>query len=315
MTIETFLNYLRNERRYSAHTVTAYRKDLVQLFTFARLHYSIAEPAQVSRSIIRTWLAHLLEDGYAPAAIRRKLSSVKAFYRFRQERGYQSENPTLRIPTPKLPRKLPATIAQKDLERLLHQLSLNADTFAGMRDYLLLSLLYGTGIRRSELIHLKDRDVALEQRQMTVLGKGNKQRILPFGRLLGDLIERYVKLRDQAFPVTTGVLLVTDRGKPLYPKFVYNTVTRYLGGVSKEEKKSPHVLRHSFATHLSDNGADLNAIKSLLGHANLAATQIYTHTSVERLRAVYEQAHPAAHENKPRLEQYTRSKIPPEHQE
>lgn len=297
MTVPSFLNYLSNERRYSPHTVTAYGKDLSQFLTYARQFYAVAQPGDVTRAIVRDWLAHLMENEYSPAAIRRKLSSIKSYYRLRQERGFQQENPTIKIPTPKLPRRLPATIAQKDLKKLFHQLSLNAGDFAGLRDYLLLALLYETGMRRAELIGLTLSDTDLESRRLTVTGKGNKQRLLPFGAQLGELIERYVTARKATFPDSTAVaLLLTDRGQPLYPKWVYNKVTHYLGGVSTEDKKSPHVLRHSFATHLSDNGADLNAIKTLLGHANLAATQIYTHGSVERLRAVYEQAHPAATE-------------------
>lgn len=295
MTVESFLNYLSNERRYSPHTVTAYGKDLTQFLTYARRFYSIGQPQEITRSIVRDWLAHLMENEYSPAAIRRKLSSVKSFYRLRQERGFQQDNPTLKIPTPKLPKRLPATIAQKDLKRLLHQLSLNDDDFSGLRDYLLISLLYHTGMRRAELIGLTLSDADLASRRLTVTGKGNKQRLLPFSAQLAELIERYVTLRNSTFSdTTTAALLLTDKGKPLYPKWVYNKVTHYLGGVSTEDKKSPHVLRHSFATHLSDNGADLNAIKTLLGHSNLAATQMYTHGSVERLRAVYEQAHPAA---------------------
>lgn len=295
MTVESFLNYLSNERRYSQHTVTAYGKDLTQFLTYARRFYAISKPEEITRAIVRDWLAHLMENDYAPSAIRRKLSSLKSFYRLRQERGFQRENPTLKIPTPKLPRRLPATIAQKDLKKLFEQLALNTEDFCGLRDHLLLALLYETGMRRAELIGLALTDADLENRRLTVTGKGNKQRLLPFGNQLATLIERYTTMRGRTFPnATSSSLLLTDKGEPLYPKWVYNKVTHYLGGVSTEEKKSPHVLRHSFATHLSDNGADLNAIKTLLGHANLAATQIYTHSSVARLRAVYEQAHPAA---------------------
>lgn len=295
MTIDTFLSYLRHERRYSPHTVVAYQKDLSQFNAYCRQHYSIKTLGDVNRAMVRSWLAALLEEAHAPATIRRKLSSVKAYYRLRQERGFQADNPTLRIPTPKLPRRLPATVAEKDLNRLFEQLHLNNDDFVTLRDHLVLALLYQTGMRRAELLKLKRSNVMLDQRQLRVIGKGNKERLLPFGRDLAELIERYEQLRERTFPKNNDPeLLLTDRGKPLYPKWVYNTVTRYLGMVTTEEKKSPHVLRHSFATHLSDHGADLNAIKGLLGHANLAATQIYTHSSVERLRAVYQQAHPAA---------------------
>jgi len=295
MTIDTFLNYLQHERRYSPHTVVAYRKDLVQFEAYCRQTFAIRQLGEVKRSMVRSWLASLFEDHQAPASIRRKLASIKASYRLRQERGYQVDNPTLRIPTPKLPRRLPATIHQHDLERLFHQLSLQEENFSTVRDYLVLALLYQTGMRRSELIGLRLQNLDRPKRQLNVKGKGNKERILPYGKGLGDLIERYEQFRTSVWPGSPHQeLLLTDRGRPLYPKWVYNTVTHYLSMFSTEEKKSPHVLRHSFATHLSDEGADLNAIKTLLGHANLAATQIYTHGSVERLKAVYQQAHPAA---------------------
>ncbi|MEL6141064.1 MAG: tyrosine-type recombinase/integrase [Bacteroidota bacterium] len=295
MTIDTFLNYLQHERRFSPHTVVAYRKDLVQFEAYCRQIFGVRHLGEVKRSMVRSWLASLFETHHAPASIRRKLASIKAYYRLRQERGYQVDNPTLRIPTPKLPRRLPATINQQDLERLFRQLALQEENFSTLRDHLVLALLYQTGIRRSELIGLRQQDLNSPKRQLTVKGKGNKERILPYGKGLAELMEQYEQFRASVWPDSPHQeLLLTDRGRPLYPKWVYNTVTHYLSMFSTEEKKSPHVLRHSFATHLSDKGADLNAIKTLLGHANLAATQIYTHGSVERLKAVYEQAHPAA---------------------
>lgn len=295
MTQTAFLNYLRNERRYSVHTVTAYGKDLRQFSTFVSHHYGYTAIEKIKRSMVRSWLAHLMEADYAATAIRRKLAAVKAYFKFLQERGYLSVNPTLKIPTPKLPRRLPATVLAKDLEKLFAQLSRSEDDFNTLRDHLVLALLYHTGMRRSELIDLRDADISAEKRQLLVRGKGNKERVLPYGQVLADLMDRYVFRREQEYPQRGhDCLLVTNKGKPLYPKWVYNTVTRYLGMVTTVEKKSPHVLRHSFATHLMDNGADLNAVKAILGHANLAATQVYTHGSVERLRAVYEQAHPAA---------------------
>ncbi len=293
--LSPFLHYLRYERRYSEHTLLAYEKDLQQFFSFIAEQFDTEDALSVNRAMIRSWLAQLLGGGYAPAAIRRKLASLKAFFQYRQERGYQTENPTRRIPTPKLPKRLPATVAAKDMDRLTKNFESTEVDFPALRDQLVIALLYQCGIRRSELLGLKDGDVAINQRQLRVIGKGNKERIIPFGADLAALISRYQLARDSFFSLRTSTsLLLTDAGKPPYPKWVYNKVKYYLAGVSKEEKKSPHVLRHSFATHLIDNGADLNAIKSLLGHSSLAATQIYTHSSIERLRAVYEQAHPAA---------------------
>lgn len=295
MTIATFLNFLTNERRYSKHTVTAYGKDLDQFAVYCRYFYGIHDLGEVRRTQVRSWLAHLLEEEHSPATIRRKLASIKAFYRLRQERGFQSDNPTIRIPTPKLPKRLPVTITPQEVKKLFLTFPVERTSFPLVRDELLLALLYQTGMRRSELIHLRRSMIELQQRQLRVIGKGNKERIIPFGPSLAELIEVYESLRQQEYAEQiTDFLLLTDAGNPLYPKWVYNKVSNYLGGVSKASRKSPHVLRHSFATHLSDEGADLNAIKGLLGHANLAATQIYTHSSIARLREVYEKAHPAA---------------------
>lgn len=297
MVLAAFLNYLRHERRYSPHTVLAYEKDLQQFFVFVGQQFDIQEAKEVNRASIRSWLASLSAEGYKASAIKRKLSSLKAFYRFRQERGYQSENPALRIPSPKAPRRLAATISEKDMQRLFVYLEAAEKDFSSLRDHLLLALLYQCGIRRAELLGLRDTDVSLEQRQLRVHGKGEKTRLLPFGQNLSDLLEEYIAARDGYFSERSGdSLLLTDSGQAPYPKWIYNKVVHYLSSVSREEKKSPHVLRHSFATHLSDHGADLNAVKTLLGHSSLAATQLYTHNNVERLSAVYEQAHPAAEE-------------------
>ncbi|PHI20642.1 integrase [Lewinellaceae bacterium SD302] len=291
----TFLNYLRNERRYSEHTVTAYGKDLEQFTVYCRNYFGENDLGKVKREMIRSWQAHLLEAEYGAASIRRKLASIKAYYRLRRERGFQVDNPTLNIPTPKLPRRLPVTVTSKEIEHLFRSFPVERTDFSLVRDELTLGLLYQTGIRRAELIGLTRSAIELDTRQFRVVGKGNKERIVPFGPGLVELIEDYESLRSQRFPeLVTPELLLTDAGKPLYPKWVYNCVNRYLIGVSKAERKSPHVLRHSFATHLSDGGADLNAIKGLLGHSSLAATQIYTHGSVARLKDVYRRAHPAA---------------------
>lgn len=295
MTAATFLNYLTNERRYSAHTVTAYGKDLEQFSLYCRHFYGISDLGKVKRTQVRSWLAYLLEEEHSPATIRRKLASIKAYYRLRQERGFQSDNPTIRIPTPKLPKRLPVTVTSKEINALFRSFPVERNDFSLVRDELLLALLYQTGMRRSELMGLKRSTIAVDERQLRVTGKGNKERIIPFGPALAELLEDYELLREQNYPEQSeDRLLLTDAGNPLYPKWVYNKVSTYLGGVSKAARKSPHVLRHSFATHLSDEGADLNAIKGLLGHANLAATQIYTHSSVARLREVYQRAHPAA---------------------
>lgn len=294
MTVTTFLGYLRNERRYSEHTVTAYGKDLEQFAQFLRIHYDISDWKEVHRPQLRTWLARLLEAGLQPATIRRKLASVKSFYRLRQERGYQPDNPTLNLPLPKLPRRLPVTATGEELKRLFRAFPAERTDFGLVRDELVLALLYQCGLRRSELIGLTRQRVETTSRQLRITGKGNKERIVPFGPALAELVEDYECLRATTHPdATDQQLILTDAGRPLYPKWVYNRVQYYLGPVSRAERKSPHVLRHSFATHLNEAGGDLNAIKELLGHSSLAATQVYTHASVAQLREVYQRAHPA----------------------
>ncbi|MBC6993136.1 tyrosine-type recombinase/integrase [Neolewinella lacunae] len=295
MNFHEFLAHLTHQRRVSPHTLAAYRTDLGQFAAYCAQEFGVVAAAAVSRDMLKAWLASLMQEQLAPASIRRKLSAIKAFYAYRHQRGHQAENPTLRIPTPKLGRRLPSTVAEGDLRRLFAAFpdpAVNQD-FGLLRDHLILALLYQTGVRRAELIGLRWEDVDLYQRRISVVGKGNKQRLIPFGPGLAELLEAYGALRVAAFP-DAGVaeLLLTDRGKSLYPKLVYNLVTSYLGGVTTEEKKSPHVLRHSFATQLLEGGADLNAVKELLGHANLAATQLYTHNNIERLRDIYRQAHP-----------------------
>lgn len=290
-----FLNHLTHQRRLSEHTVAAYANDLKQFATWCKEEHELISTSAVTRDHVKAWLASLMNAKLAPSSIRRKLSSLKAFYSYQQSRGLQQENPTLRIPTPKLSRRLPTAVAEKDIKRLFNSFPdpLTNTDFPLLRDHLLLALLYQCGMRRGELIALNQMDVDLDHRRLSVTGKGNKQRLVPFGPKLAELIERYEEVRAAAFPEDEdSALILTDTGNRLYPKYAYNKVTEYLGAFSTEEKKSPHVLRHTFATHLLSEGADLNAVKELLGHANLAATQLYTHNNIKRLQEVYRQAHP-----------------------
>ena len=288
-----FLAHLSQQRRLSEHTVTAYRGDLRQFADYCAFTYDIVEAKEVDRAMVKSWLTELVTEGRAATTIRRKLSAVKAYYLFRRTQGLQDTDPTQRIPTPKTGKRLPATIPRDDLARLFASFPAPAttDDIELLQDHLLLALLYQAGLRRAELIGLRVGSVDLDRRQLRVLGKGNKERILPFGDGLAELVGQLLHLRGGEV-MASDRLLLTERGKPLYPKYVYNRVVKYLSEVTGEKGKSPHVLRHSFATHLMENGAELNAVKELLGHTSLAATQRYTHNDLVRLREVYRRAHP-----------------------
>ncbi len=294
MHFDDFIQHIQHERRLSDHTRRAYRTDLGQFRDFVRAEFELSDWLLITHRHVRAWMSSLVESGQGSRSIRRKLSTLKAFFRFRQERQLQEHNPTQAVQSPKVGKKLPATVEAVALQQLLDQYLTGRD-FATLRDRLMIELLYGTGIRRSELIALVDTDIDLAKQQLHIAGKGNKQRLLPFGLPIQRALEDYQAVRSQLFSEAPRLLL-TDKGKPLYPKWVYNRTRRLLGLVTTQAARHPHVLRHSFATHLSDAGADLNAIKTLLGHENLAATQIYTHNSIERLKKLYEQAHPRAEE-------------------
>ncbi|MEM7382280.1 MAG: tyrosine-type recombinase/integrase, partial [Bacteroidota bacterium] len=290
MDVGGFIQYLQYEKRFSEHTLTAYSTDLQQFQDFLQAIYGTSDWAPVKASHIRSWMAYLLEQEHAPASIRRKISTLKTFYRYWRRSYPDLRDPTKGIRTPKLKKRLPVTADSVALNRLLASFPVEPD-FSTARDKLVLELLYGAGLRRSELLELKLTDVSITEKRLRIKGKGNKERLVPFGPALKRTIELYLPLREANFPGEQYFIL-TDRGKSPYPKWVYNKVKQYLGTLPYLEKASPHVLRHSFATHLSDAGADLNAVKELLGHSSLAATQVYTHNSIEKLKRSYDQAHP-----------------------
>lgn len=290
----SFLQYLQFEKRFSPHTIQAYRKDLEQFLDFVLEQVELRRVEEIRHTHVRAWVVELLLQDLSPRTINRKLSTLKTFFRFLLKRKVISLNPMRKVVSPKNGKRLPVYVPAVDLERLFERVTFG-DDYPGQRDRLLLELLYETGMRRSELLNLRLEDIDRERRLLRVLGKGNKERLIPLSTELLHRIDAFQQLRQATFPDSRArELLLTDGGDPMYPKLVYNTVHKYLSLVTTVEKRSPHVLRHSFATHLSDNGADLNAIKELLGHANLAATQIYTHNSIEKLRKVYQKAHPKA---------------------
>lgn len=295
MKFDLFLAYIRFEKRCSPHTLTAYQNDLEQFQTYIITTYGTITNAEITHEYIRSWMISLMEAGISTKSINRKLSTLKSFFQFLLKKEKIEKDPMLKVTAPKTGKRLPAFVEQDKLAHLLDDIPF-PDGFSGLRDQLVMELLYQTGIRRSELIHLQISDIDFQGQLIKVIGKGNKERLIPINRQLRHFIENYLEGRKETFPnlLELGQLLLTDKGKPMYPKFVYNLVKKYLSLITTQEQKSPHVLRHSFATHLSNNGADLNAIKELLGHASLAATQVYTHNTIDRLKEIYQQAHPKA---------------------
>ena len=292
--MELFFKYLQYEKRFSPHTITSYQTDLSQFQEYLQEVYDLVDLHAADHGIIRSWVVALVQKDLDSRTIHRKIASLRSYYRFQIQRGVLDTNPTLRIKAPKLAKKLPAFIPEDDFTKILDQGEFT-DDFKGQREILILELLYGTGMRLAELTNLKVADVNMAAHTLKVLGKGNKERILPLNTSLYLALEKYFRLKREALPKNNSpFLLVTDKEVPLYPKFVYRVVKKYISMVSTSAKNSPHILRHSFATHLLNRGADLGAIKELLGHASLAATQVYTHNSIEQLKAVFEKAHPKA---------------------
>jgi integrase/recombinase XerC len=291
---ESFFDYLQFEKRYSIHTVGSYRNDLRQFFLFIESHTGHSDITEVAPSDVRAWMVSLLESGYSPGSVHRKISALRSFYRFLMRNGKAVTDPASRVILPKRRKRLPQFVDEVSLEHLLDIYDFG-EGFEGMRDRTLIEVLYSTGMRRAELIGLRDDDIDIEGGTVRVTGKRNKERIIPLLPSLAADILSYRKVRkDAGIESPEGWLFLTAAGNKMYDKLVYNIVKRYLQMVSTVERKSPHILRHSFATHMLNNGADLNSIKEILGHANLSATQVYTHNTFEKLKEVYKQAHPRA---------------------
>ncbi len=296
MFLEQFIAYIKYEKRYSPHTVAAYGSDLDQFFSFLNHpEVVVTHPSEVTHHHIRNWIVDLMDKQVSGRSINRKIATLRKYFKFLLQGQIITSTPTARIHTPKVSKQLPVVVEDQKLSKLLDNDLVFTNDLAGTRDKLIIELLFGTGMRLAELLAIEDHDIDLQQGTVKVLGKRNKQRIIPLTAELKGLVQRYRELKkDELFSNNSLKLIVTNKGADAYPKMVYLIVQKYLSYISTQNKKSPHVLRHTFATSLLNNGADLNAIKDLLGHASLSATQVYTHNSVERLKSIYKQAHPKA---------------------
>lgn len=291
MQIDLFLKYLQYEKRFSVHTISSYKTDLEQFNRFYISHFpDLLTSTEVNHKEIRKWVVFLLDSGNTPRTVNRKLSSLRSYFKFLLQQGKIKTNPVEKVLSPKTSKKLPQFVEKDSMRFLLDKVDFS-ENFEGIRNKLVIELLYGTGMRVAELIGLKDQDIDTGKSTIKVIGKRNKQRIIPYNNSLNDLILKYKNEREN-MKVVSDSFILTEKGKIAYPKLIYRIVTSHIGLVSTIEKKSPHVLRHTFATHLLNNGADLNAIKELLGHSNLSATQVYTHNSFEQLKKIYKQTHP-----------------------
>ena len=303
MFIARFIQHIKFEKRYSPHTVSAYQSDLDQFITYLNNpdHDDpppapiITHPSEITHHLIRNWMVELMNHKLTARSINRKIATLRKYFKFLLQEGIITNNPASKINTPKIPKNLPVVVEDVKLTQMLDDNEVFSHDFKGLRDKLVIETLFGTGIRLSELIGIKETDINIYEGTVKVLGKRNKQRIIPVNNELRILMTEYLELKkNQNFNNNSLTLVVTDKGADAYPKLIYLIVQKYLSYISTQNKKSPHVLRHTFATSLLNRGADLNAIKELLGHANLSATQIYTHNSVERLKSIYKQAHPKA---------------------
>ena len=292
--VDSFLKYLQYEKRLSPNTVLAYQIDLQQLSDFLIKEHAHHEISTASYSLIRTCIVSLVESGLEAASVNRKIACLRSFFKFLLKQEVISKDPMSKITVLKAKKRLPRFVKEDDMVNLLDNQTFD-ETFEGQRNRLILEIFYCTGIRLSELINLKERSIDLTNRTFKVLGKRNKERVIPFSASLVPLIENYISIRNREIEMKDhGNLFVRDDGQACYPMMIYKIVKKYLDQFPGVEQRSPHILRHTYATHLLNKGADLNAVKDLLGHTSLAATQVYTHNSMEKLKKIFEQAHPKA---------------------
>lgn len=288
--IADFIQTLRFEKRYSSNTLLSYRNDLDSFFSYCLTIYDLGDPVKVHHHHIRSWIIWLKEQGMKPASINRKISSLRSFYKYLRKNGLVKENPLLVIRLQKKEERLPKFLKETETSSLLQ--SVFSEGFKGLTEELICTILYDTGMRRNELLTLKENEIEWSLSQLRVTGKGNKERLIPVHNILLEKIATYITEKKKLFGNKESGLLVTENGGMLYPNYIYRVVRKYLTPITTSTKKSPHTLRHSFATHLLNQGANIQAIKELLGHSSLAATQIYAHNNIERLREIHQKMHP-----------------------
>jgi len=294
MDLTSFLQYLKFEKRYSPHTIIAYENDLLQFSSFLKSTYELESVLHATHSHVRSWLVSLMESGTTARSINRKLSTLKTFFKFNLKNGRVQQNPLAKVIAPKVGKRLPVFISKSQVDLLWQHYDFG-EGFPAVRNRMIFELLYATGMRLSELINLADPDIDHYNGTFKVLGKGNKERIIPFNPALKSALKEYAQQRDNTFRQKEyAAFIVSDEGEMMKPRKVYTIVNKVLSEVTTVQKKSPHVLRHTFATHLLNNGAEINAIKELLGHSSLAATQVYTHNTIDKLKEIYRKAHPKA---------------------
>lgn len=292
--INKYIEYLRYEKNYSSHTEISYFTDLSQFVDFLQKFHPEVELQTVDSDVVRLWLVQLMRDKVSPRSVNRKLSALKSFYKYLLKNKEVSINPTLRVVGPRMSKPIPVFVNDKDMEMLLEDVNVECNDFVASRDNIILEMFYVTGIRRAELIGIKDVDVDFHTRTVQVTGKRNKQRLIPLSEAMCDRLKVYMQKRDEEVEKSSDALFVKLDGQPLYPMLLHKLISNQLKTIPTLAKTSPHVLRHSFATSMLNNGADINAVKELLGHSSLAATEVYTHTSFEELKNIYNKAHPRA---------------------
>lgn len=291
--VDKFIDYLHFEKNYSTHTLTSYRNDLVQFCQFTEREEQSFDILTTKESHVRQWLVFLIGSETSARSANRKLSTLKSFFKFLLQEQLVKKNPAKNVISPKTKKPLPVFFKENEVESVM-QFGIIGDSFENSRDRLIIELFFNTGIRVSELINIKNNDIDSSKNTLKVLGKRNKERIIPLGETLITSIDKHIEIRNESVPSIDNYLFVRKTGQKLYSKLVYDIVKKHMSKASSLKKRSPHVLRHTFASTLLNNGADLNAVKELLGHSNLSATEVYTHTSFEQLQSIYKQAHPRA---------------------